>query len=332
MTIDPDKKIELPNGKAEEAADWLLRLQAGSVEPRLKAEFDRWLASSPANRLAWDRTCRTWRNLGLVEPAFRNLWEDAPHLPEKAARHISLRRRWSVRHYAGAAMAAAALCLAVLFAPAFFVHIKADYQTSTAESRTIVLEDGSRVQLAAASALSADFTDGRRTVKVLKGEAFFDVVPDTTRPFVVEAKNVTVQVLGTAFDVDLTDGVTQVALAHGSVEASFRNAPPTRLVPGEMLIVDASGAIRKENVPVEDIGGWRNGELYVVDATIGSVVEQIQRYHPAWLTMADKRLAEQRVTGFYDLRDPDRALEALVEPYRGKVHAIGSSARIITRF
>lgn len=142
----------------------------------------------------------------------------------------------------------------------------------------------------------------------------------------------TVQVLGTAFDVDLTDGVTQVALAHGSVEASFRNAPPTRLVPGEMLIVDASGAIRKETVSVEDIGGWRNGELYVVDATIGSVVEQIQRYHPAWLTMADKRLAEQRVTGFYDLRDPDRALEALVEPYKGKVHAIGDSARIITRF
>lgn len=331
MTIDPDRKIELPDGKAEEAADWLLRLQAGSVEPRLKAEFDRWLASSSVNRLAWERTCRTWRSLGLVEPEFGSLWEDAPRLPGKAATQ-GLRRRWSVRHYAGAAIAAASLCLAVLFVPASLVRIKAEYQTSTAENRTITLEDGSRVQLAAASALSTDFSDGRRTVKVLKGEAFFDVVPDTARPFIVEAKNVTVQVLGTAFDIDLTDDVTQVALAHGSVEASFRNAPTTRLVPGEMLVVDAAGAIRKENVPVEDIGGWRNGELYVVDATIGSVVEQIQRYHPAWLTMADKTLAEQRVTGFYNLRDPDRALEALVEPYRGKVHAIGSSARIITRF
>ena len=331
MTIDPEKKIELPAGKAEEAADWLLRLQSGSAEPRLKAEFEQWLAAAPANRLAWERTCRTWRNLGLVEPEFKNLWEDAPRLPGKAATKPQ-RRRWSVRHYAGAAVAAASLCLAVLFVPAFFVRLEADYQTTTAESRTITLEDGSKVQLAAASALSTDFTNDRRNVTVLKGEAFFDVVPDKTRPFVVEAKNVTVQVLGTAFDVDLTDGVTQVALAHGSVEASFRNAPPTRLVPGEMLIVDASGAIRKETVSVEDIGGWRNGELYVVDATIGSVVEQIQRYHPAWLTMADKRLAEQRVTGFYDLRDPDRALEALVEPYKGKVHAIGGSARIITRF
>ncbi|MBO9652893.1 MAG: FecR family protein [Agrobacterium tumefaciens] len=331
MTVDPDKKIELPTGKAEEAADWLLRLQKGATEPRLKAEFERWLAASLGNRLAWERTCKVWRNLGLVEPEFKNLWEDAPHLPGEAATKPS-RRRWSVRHYAGVAVAAASLCLAVLFVPAFFVRFEADYQTSTAEARTITLEDGSRVELAAASALSTNFKDGRRTVKVLKGEAFFDVVPDKTRPFVVEAKNVTVQVLGTAFDVDLTDGVTQVALAHGSVEASFRNAPPTRLVPGEMLIVDASGAIRKENVSVEDIGGWRKGELYVVDATIGSVVEQIQRYHPAWLTMADKRLAEQRVTGFYNLRDPDRALEALVEPYRGKVHAIGGTARIITRF
>jgi transmembrane sensor len=331
MTIDPDKKIALPTGKAEEAADWLIRLQKGSAEPQLKAEFDRWLAASPANRLAWERTCKTWRNLGLAEPAFKNLWEDAPHLPGKAGKQVS-RRRWSVRHYAGMALAAASLCLAVLFVPALFVHIEADYQTSTAESRSITLEDGSRVQLAAASALSTDFANGRRNVKILKGEAFFDVVPDSARPFVVEAKNLTVQVLGTAFDVDLTEGVTQVALAHGSVEASFRNAPPTRLVPGEMLVVDTSGAIRKENVPVEDIGGWRNGELYVVDATIGSVVEQIQRYHPAWLTMADKTLAEQRVTGFYNLRDPDRALEALVEPYKGKVHAIADTARIITRF
>ncbi len=331
MTLDPDKRIELPEGKAEEAADWLLRLQSGAAEPRLKAEFERWLAASPGNRLAWERTCKTWRNLGLVEPEFRNLWEDAPHLPAKAAAKPS-RRRWSMRHYAGAAVAAASLCLAALFVPAFLVRFEADYQTSTAESRTITLEDGSRVQLAAASALSTDFTNGRRNVKVLKGEAFFDVVPDQTRPFVVEAKNLTVQVLGTSFDVDLTDGVTQVALAHGSVEASFRKGPPTRLAPGEMLIVDASGAIRKETVSVEDIGVWRNGELYVVDATIGSVVEQIQRYHPAWLTMADKRLAEQRVTGFYDLRDPDRALEALVEPYKGKVHMVGRSARIITRF
>ena len=257
--------------------------------------------------------------------------EDAPHLPGVAGKQAS-RRRWSLRHYAGMAVAAVSLCLAVLFVPTLFVHIKAEYQTSTAESRTITLEDGSRVQLAAASALTTDFANGRRNVKVLKGEAFFDVVPDSDRPFVVEAKNLTVQVLGTAFDVDMTDGVTQVALAHGSVEASFRNAPPTRLVPGEMLVVDASGAIRKETVPVEDIGGWRNGELYVVDATIGSVVEQIQRYHPAWLTMADKTLAEQRVTGFYNLRDPDRALEALVEPYKGKVHAIANTARIITRF
>lgn len=64
------------------------------------------------------------------------------------------------------------LCLAVLFVPTLFVHIKAEYQTSTAESRSITLEDGSRVQLAAASALTTDFANGRRNVKVLKGEAF----------------------------------------------------------------------------------------------------------------------------------------------------------------
>ena len=66
-------------------------------------------------------------------------------------------------------------------------------------------------------------------------------------------------------------------------------------------------------------------ELFVNDATIGAVVEQIQRYHAAWIAVPDITLAQQTVTGLYDLRDPDRALRALVQPHGGKVHEVSAS-------
>ena len=59
--------------------------------------------------------------------------------------------------------------------------------------------------------------------------------------------------------------------------------------------------------------------MFVNDATIGAVVEQIQRYHAASIAVPDITLAQQTVTGLYDLRDPDRALRALVQPHGGKV-------------
>ena len=99
-----------------------------------------------------------------------------------------------------------------------------------------------------------------------------------------------------------------------------------------MLVVDRkSGAMTKSDIAPEDIGAWREGRLFVSDATIGAVVEQIQRYHAAWIAVPDVTLAQQTVTGLYDLRDPDRALRALVQPYGGKVHEVSRFARIVSR-
>ncbi|MDS7594729.1 FecR family protein [Agrobacterium tumefaciens] len=333
MTIDPDKKIEIPPGKLEEAADWLIQLEDGSRDPECRQRLDNWLGASVANRLAWERTLRTWKTLGLTDPAFGDQWMDAPRFPLKTERK-ALRRHWpSKRAFGGISLAAVSLCLAIISFPSLLIQARADHTTGTAENRSVTLEDGSLIQLAASSAISGQFSAGQRKIRLLEGEAFFDVVPDPGRPFVVEANGVSVEVIGTAFDVDVTGNTIQVALARGSVKASLENAPPTTLVPGEMLVVDTvSGEVRKSAVSVEDIGGWRNGELYVVDATIGQVVEQIQRYHPAWITLADSTLSQQRVTGFYDLHDPDRALAALVEPYGGKVRGVSGLARVVSRY
>ena len=124
-------------------------------------------------------------------------------------------------------------------------------------------------------------------------------------------------------------------LARGAVGVSFdaaQGASPAVLAPGQMLVVDRkSGAMVRSDIAPEDIGAWREGRLFVNDATIGAVVEQIQRYHAAWIAVPDITLAQQTVTGLYDLRDPDRALRALVQPHGGKVHEVSRFARIVSR-
>jgi transmembrane sensor len=338
MTVDSDGKIEVPSQVLADAAEWLLQLQETPQDEQVRAGFEAWLAGSATNRLAWQRTQRAWQAFGETQPQYRDHWEHAPRAGRPAASAMPKVRQRSAWRSRGrlAAMAGAAFCLFVAFLPTMLLHLRADYRTATAESRLVTLLDGSTVRLAASSAIATDFSQNRRQVTLLQGQAFFEVVPDRARPFTVDANGVTVEVLGTAFDVEINQNLTAVALEHGSVRASLDALPPAAsetLVPGELLVVDVSArTMHKESIAPDDIGSWRNGRLYVVNKTIGSVIEQIQRYHPAWITIPDPALARQTVTGFYDLRAPDRALEALVEPYGGKVHTVSDLVRIITRF
>ena len=309
-----------------------LQEEPGNIQCRQR--FEQWLDRSAEHRHAWERLQVAWQAFGATAPAFEDSWKDAARDGDAPVRGYRPRRSGFVRR-AGlfGAAAAAAVCLAVVAGPILILRMNADHMTTTAESRTVTLEDGSLVHLAGASAIATDFEKGRRAVRLLAGEAFFEVTPDKSRPFTVDANGVEVTVLGTKFDVQRAGDLTTVALAEGSVKASIDGDGAQMLVPGDLLTANlATGEVSRDKVPVSDIATWRSGQIFVVNATIGSVVEQIRRYHPAWLSLPDRALADRRVTGFYDLRQPDQALEALVTPYGGKVRHLSPVARLISRF
>ena len=333
-----------PEALLDEAASWLLRLREAAGDPRVQDDFSAWLSRSSGHRAAWHRVRESWHLLGEGKPVYEHVWRprslQAPSTGAGKGSRVqpgnhsrATRRRWQWAATISAVGLAA--CLLVVAVPSLLLRLEADYLTTTAQSRLVTLEDGTTVYLAADSAIKTDFSASRRQVRLLAGEAFFDVTRNPARPFVVDASGVKVEVTGTAFDVRLASSVTQVELARGAVGVSSNAAPrtsPAVLAPGQMLVVDRkSGAMTKSDIAPEDIGAWREGRLFVNDATIGAVVEQIQRYHAAWIAVPDVTLAQQTVTGLYDLRDPDRALRALVQPYGGKVHEVSRFARIVSR-
>lgn len=320
----------------EEAAAWLLDLQS----PHCR-DFDRlnaWLEQSPTHRRVWEETRMMWQMLGSAPLHYERVSlprdEGASNVSTLSVPHRP-RRRFVRKVLVGGIVSACLSLATFLVFPRLLIGLEADYLTSAGEVRTVTLEDGSTVQLAAASAIRAEFTAGRRKVTLLDGEAFFDVTHDAARPFVVNASEMEVEVLGTAFDVRIGKDHAEVGLARGSVRAtvSTNGATSTKiLVPGDLLGVDTeTGAIFNEKLPADDIGAWRNGRLLVSNTSINDVVAQIQRYHPGWIVIADANFGKRRVTGIYDLSDPDKALRALVSAYGGRVRDFSSFLSVITR-
>lgn len=312
----------------EEAMDWFLRLREPSRTPGDEQAFGQWLERSPSHRDAWLKACRTWELMGETTPIHEDLWR-----PTTQRKTITMRRRrraWGV----GAALALAACLVLALAGPSLFIRYQADFRTETAELRKITLQDGTMVELGPQSAIDTDFANGARNVTLLAGEAFFDVKHDPARPFVVRAAGVKVTVLGTAFDVHMKPEDTTVELMRGLVGLSVEGASHRfELSPGDSVSVARSdGKVSRSRLAPDDIAAWRNGKLFVNDVTIASVVEELQRYHPAWISIPSSDLANRRVTGLYDLSNPDRALEALVQPYGGKVHSVSPYLRVLALF
>jgi transmembrane sensor len=313
----------------EQATDWLLRLNDAPEDAQLARELDAWLAMSAQHRAAWDKAQRAWALVGEVEPVHRDLW-DRPAPPAAEVVALKPRRHW-LKWSAGALIAASVAVGAFLAAPGILLRLEADHITQTAEIRVVTLDDGSAVTLGPGSALAVDFSPGERTVRLLSGEAYFDVASNPARPFVVHAGELDVTVLGTAFNLRLASQATSVALARGSVEVSS-GAQEIVLVPGEMAILDHTRElIATMTVDAASIGSWQQGWIFVENQTIADVVELLQRYHPAWITVPDANFARQQVTGLFELSDPDRALNALVQPHGGSVVSVSPFVRILTR-
>ncbi|MFN4205510.1 MAG: FecR family protein [Agrobacterium albertimagni] len=318
----------------EDAMDWLMRLNEAPTDAAVIAAWDDWLQASEAHAGAWARICRTWAALGDMPTA-----APEPVLPVIGAvpsRAASVHGRRFSRRGLGLAAATfmSAALVAVLVAPALQMRLDADFRTGAGETQIVTLADGSKVTLAPETALTEDFDGGARHVRLLSGEAFFEVERDTARPFIVAAPDASVRVLGTAFSVRDTGHGTRVELAHGAIAltpAAAEDGTELTLQPGDVVTIErADGKTERSQVDPADIALWRTGQLAVTDQALGDVVALIQRQHSGWIVMPESDIAALRVTGLYDLSDPDKALMALVAPFGLQVRKASPYLRIVS--
>lgn len=156
--------------------------------------------------------------------------------------------------------------------------------TEVAVQDTVRLPDGTTVVLAPESRLSmrADYATGARTLR-LEGEAWFDVVHDAARPFVVQAGGAEARDVGTAFTVSARPGTPlEVAVAQGVVELRATAAParPVRLEAGDLGVQQGQQAptVTRDTLAVRRRLAWTRGELTFTGATLAEVAGALRRW------------------------------------------------------
>lgn len=142
----------------------------------------------------------------------------------------------------------------------------------------LILPDGSHVWLNAASSIRypAAFPDNKRMVEV-SGEAYFDIAKDDKKPFIVTAKGMEVQVLGTAFNIMAyaDEDAVKTTLVQGAVKVNAGRV----LHPGEQAVLSASGELVINKPAMEEILGWKNGEFNFKETNISAIMRQVSRWY-----------------------------------------------------
>lgn len=297
----------------DEALAWVVRLTSGEADEAERAAFLQWRDQSPrhARALAEARDLWTLTGPALVAGQERRLAEDLgrePLTPASARPQPRPRPRLDRRTLVGLA---ASLVLAVGVGLAVAPPTFADISTRDGQTITRVLADGSRVTLAPGTALDVDFPgDGSRRATIRRGEVLFDVAHDPARPFAVRSGEGETTVLGTAFSVKRSGGLTRVAVLRGRVEV--RSGSETRILEPDRSVtygLTAMGSIRA--VDADAALAWARGWLFFENRSIGEVVAELDRHRGETVVVLNRKVAARRIGGAIDLAQSDRWLAAL---------------------
>lgn len=278
--------------RREAAIDWLSRVRTGAMTRADRDAFDIWLSADEANRAAFEKAFSLWRDLkGLSIPA---------------AAAASRRPRWPL-----AAASLAAILLLAYFGNDLAILWRADFSTGVGELKTVTLEDGSRIELNADTAIAEHYSGDRRRLTLLKGEAWFAVASDPVRPFVVEAAGGTTTALGTSFDIAMSAGRAQVSVTEHKVAVAA--AGRTAVVEEGQQVSYGSDlpALAAHPADVEDEAAWRRGYLIFHDKPLADVVAAVNRHFHGRILIMTPSIRDRKINGLFRTSEPLESIRAI---------------------
>jgi len=196
------------------------------------------------------------------------------------------------------------------------------YRTGVGERRIVALRDGSRVTLNTASTVEVAFTKTQRRVRLVRGEALFEVAHDATKPFLVDAGAARFRALGTAFNVRVRPDVVELTVTQGVVavvagEAGVERPVTAKIAAGGGAVV-RSGAVAPtalDDQRLRQRTAWQEGVLEFDGESLAQVVAEFNRYRRQPIVIGDTRLESLRIGGRFEVDEADRFLTALTSSF-----------------
>lgn len=341
----------------EAAAQWFVRLQDGDASAEAFAEWNKWLGASSEHRLAYEELENTILRLERLRhppqlPSLAQLAADAydgsAPIDPSALQPSAVRKR--LRNARTALLALAAAVVLMAFGGSWFLSRvtlqpaseSMNYRTAAAQTKLIELPEGSRVTLDADSELNVVLTSDRRALTLVRGEGYFQVAKDRSRPFVVQAGATQVTAVGTAFNIRRSANRTVVAVLEGKVElVAEPQSRPNAPAPGSdrhdesRVTAGSAGPPRVPQLSAQVAAGEavsysESGDLHALPATEASlaaawlqghrryyneplryVLADVSRYTGRKIEVSDELTGDLQFTGTLDVENSEAWLRGL---------------------
>lgn len=334
----------------DQACTWLARLDAGASQADMD-RLTRWLAEDP-------RHVRMFFNMAAMWDKSLIMSELAEVFPLQDRGKRAGRRTWL--------MAAAVMCVAVLggglaswggFKPwESWWRFEQVYETAIGERLLVELPDGSEITLNTDTRIEVSYSASVRNLVLDRGEGYFNVERDASRPFRVQVGSQVVEAVGTAFTVHHTarKGI-EIIVAEGKVNylplATENSAPPEPnssttsttaaanipqaipLVAGERATV-AEGVLELEKTQVapdelEVRLAWRMGMLVFQGDSLERVIQEVSRYTTIKLE-AEESIRDIKVEGLFRAGDIDGLLISMQRNFQIESQVIADGQILLT--
>lgn len=330
----------------KQAAKWFTRMQNAEVDHPDRSEFEAWLMQSNVHSDEYLAICAVWDDFDST-PKLQSL-ADAMTLKQFELKTDQKVKSKKLVNLAGKAVI-------VLFISALSLFGFQEWQTqptmSIARNTAIAkimkqeLEDGSKLTLNANTEVEVTYYRNKRLVKLNRGEAIFEVVKDSNRPFIVESQMVKVTVLGTRFVVNQLNGRAFVSVDHGRVRVEAaegkgniqENAQfeTVILTNGQVAEVKAGSKPMRIQRTAADAFAFAEGRLIFDGASLSEIAESLSRYRKIPVIAVNK-LAHQvekepRITAVLNITEIESFLQSLPRIAAVKVVQTNHQTQLISQ-
>jgi transmembrane sensor len=306
---------------AEQAGEWFVANQEGSLDARDSAGLAAWLRASPAHIEEFLGVSAIARDLKAAgtdpEYSLEAILARADNRAAIAAVADRPARRWLTAAVATAACIVLSLGVFLTWNPMHVDHVSVaevvatlHFEAGHGEQLTRVLADHSVLHLDTDSAVDIRYSKNERRVVLLSGQAAFEVAHERGRAFRVVAGATQVVDLGTQFDVRLEHGATVITVVEGRVAVGPTDPAQSRLpIPlsaGQQIRVsEAEWPVEPTAVDAQRATAWLRREIVFDHEPLESVAAEYNRYSSKPIEIATPALRSLQITGVFATDDPD---------------------------
>ncbi|MFC3052335.1 FecR family protein [Kordiimonas pumila] len=317
-----------------QASDWLAKLDRGALTHEERRAFTKWLAENPKNSEEIKSLASMWYSLdeplsklGLAFPS------------EAGLRGQRLGRLFStLAPVAYRVQYIPLICIAFFCAFLGYLFYMPSseigyFSTNIGETRRVELSDGSNFILNTNSIIEQQFFADERIIRLVSGEAIFNVAHDKRRPFYVYASDGVIRSIGTKFSVRVEGNKVSVTVAEGAIELQERpdtselihttedkgsikkaTLEPVVIMSGQVGEITRTSGVAKQFISSQEVAerlSWEQGQLIFYERELQSVVDEVARYTTVEIQIGNESLKHQVITGILDIGDVDIMLEGI---------------------